>query len=93
VVGLQARPRELDLRRLTLTEVELVGTNAHVCSVDLPRALDLLAARRSRWDDVAPVVLPLDRLVSDGIAPMAEGRGTRVKTLVDPWATEARARA
>jgi (R,R)-butanediol dehydrogenase/meso-butanediol dehydrogenase/diacetyl reductase len=92
VVGLEADPVPLDLRRLTLTEIELIGTNAHVCAVDLPEALRLLAGRGTRWTDVAPHLLPLAELVPAGIRPMAEGRGARVKTLIDPWATSARAR-
>ena len=92
VVGLQSEPVPIDLRRLTLAEVELIGTNAHVCDVDLPEALRLLAARGSGWTDVAPALLPLGDLVPDGIRPMAEGRGARVKTLIDPWADGARAR-
>jgi len=85
-VGVQARQRPVDLRRLTLQEVELIGTNAHVCGDDLPEALRLLAARGSAWADVAPTVLPLSELVSDGLGPMTEGRSTRIKTLIDPWA-------
>jgi (R,R)-butanediol dehydrogenase/meso-butanediol dehydrogenase/diacetyl reductase len=92
VVGLQSEPVPIDLRRLTLTEVELIGTNAHVCDVDLPEALRLLAERGNGWTDVAPALLPLADLVPEGIRPMAEGRGARVKTLIDPWADGARAR-
>jgi (R,R)-butanediol dehydrogenase/meso-butanediol dehydrogenase/diacetyl reductase len=91
-VGLQADTRELDARRLTLTEIEFIGTNAHVCSADLPEALRLLAARGTPWNDVAPIMLPLDELVPDGVRPMAEGRATRVKTLIDPWADAPRER-
>jgi (R,R)-butanediol dehydrogenase/meso-butanediol dehydrogenase/diacetyl reductase len=93
VVGLQAEPQPVDLRRLTLTEVEFIGTNAHVCGADLPEALRLLGARGGRWADVAPAILPLEELVPEGIRPMAEGRGTRVKTLIDPWSTSARKRS
>ena len=92
VVGLQERPFELDFRRLTLSEVELIGTNAHVCGADLPEALRLLANRGGRWTDVAPTMIPLDRLVDDGVRPMADGRATRIKTLIDPWADAARER-
>jgi (R,R)-butanediol dehydrogenase/meso-butanediol dehydrogenase/diacetyl reductase len=42
---------------------------------------------------VAPTVIPLSELVSDGLQPMAEGRSTRIKTLVDPWASASRRRA
>jgi threonine dehydrogenase-like Zn-dependent dehydrogenase len=91
-VGVQAGERPIDLRRLTLQEVELVGTNAHVCDDDLPEALRLLAVRGSTWADVAPSVVPLSKLVSDGLEPMADGRSTRIKTLVDPWADGPRQR-
>lgn len=90
VVGLQERSVDVDLRDLTLREIDVVGTNAHVCDSDLPHALGLLAARASPWSDVAPVALALADLVDDGLAPLAGGRGTRIKTLVDPWAEATR---
>jgi (R,R)-butanediol dehydrogenase / meso-butanediol dehydrogenase / diacetyl reductase len=93
VVGLQAEPRLVDLRSVTLREIELIGTNAHVCGDDLPEALRLLARRGSDWSDVAPTVIPLSLLVSDGLQPMAEGHSARIKTLVDPWASAPRKRA
>ncbi|MGH3664479.1 MAG: hypothetical protein ACRDU8_00040, partial [Egibacteraceae bacterium] len=85
-VGLQPGVTELELRPFSLREYELVGTNAHVCDEDVPEALRLLAARGEPWHDVAPVALSLDRLVPDGLVPLAEGRSRRIKTLVDPWA-------
>lgn len=93
VIGLQSAPRPVDLRRLTLSEVEYIGTNAHVCDHDLPEALNLLAQRGSTWSDVAPIVLPLEELVNGALEPMAEGRSASVKTLVDPWAAGRRERA
>ncbi len=89
-VGLQARLHQVDLRRITLTEVELIGTNAHVCTVDLPEAVGLLARRVEGWEDVAPIALPLDDLVEEGLIPMVEGRRSRIKTLLDPWADTVR---
>ncbi|CAN5736064.1 2,3-butanediol dehydrogenase [soil metagenome] len=89
-VGLHERPRELDLRPLTLREHEVIGTNAHVCQDDLPEAMRLLAEHTGDWRDVAPRALSLDRLVEDALVPLAEGRSLRIKTLIDPWATEAR---
>jgi (R,R)-butanediol dehydrogenase/meso-butanediol dehydrogenase/diacetyl reductase len=90
-LGLPHAPREVDLRDLALAEQEIVGTNALVFRDDLPEALRLLATRRESWSDVAPMALPLDELVAEGLVPLAEGRTTRIKTLVDPWAGEARA--
>jgi (R,R)-butanediol dehydrogenase/meso-butanediol dehydrogenase/diacetyl reductase len=93
MVGMQAAPAELDLRDLALREIEMIGTNAHVCDADLPHALGLLAARTAPWSDVAPVALALDDVVSEGLEPLAAGRSQRVKTLVDPWTPATRATA
>lgn len=90
MVGLQHHPVQIDAREMSLREVELIGTNAHVCADDLPEALRLLAARRGGWRDVAPVALSLDDLVEEGLRPLAERRSTRIKTLIDPWATHTR---
>jgi (R,R)-butanediol dehydrogenase / meso-butanediol dehydrogenase / diacetyl reductase len=82
IVGLQAAPRELDLLAFTVREVDLVTTLAHVCDVDLPDSLELLAS-----SDVADVVIdrviPLDDLVEEGIRPLAEGTA-RGKIVVAP---------
>jgi (R,R)-butanediol dehydrogenase / meso-butanediol dehydrogenase / diacetyl reductase len=90
MVGLQHRPVQIDAREVSLREVELIGTNAHVCGLDLPEALRLLASRSAGWDDVAPVALPLEKLVTEGLRPLAERRSTRIKTLIDPWTTDTR---
>ncbi len=92
LVGLHDDPRTLDLRRVTAGEVDLVGTKAHACGADLPEALRLLGSRSGRWTDVAPALLPLERLVEDGILAMAERRSGCVKTLIDPWAAASRGR-
>jgi len=82
LVGLQSEPRELDLLSLTVREVELVTTLAHVCDVDLPESLALLAST-----DVADVVvdrvIPLAELVDQGIRPLADG-SARGKIVVAP---------
>ena len=90
LTGLQERPRDIDLRRVTLREVELIGTNAHVCGVDLPEAVRLLACRVGGWGDVAPTAFPLADLVKEGLAPIAMRQADRIKTLIDPWASEPR---
>jgi (R,R)-butanediol dehydrogenase / meso-butanediol dehydrogenase / diacetyl reductase len=82
LVGLQSAPRELDLLAFAVREVDLATTLAHVCAVDLPEALELLATA-----DIADVVLDrvisLERLVEDGILPLAE-RTARGKIVVNP---------
>jgi len=82
IVGLQSAPRELDLLSLTVREVELTTTLAHVCDVDLPEALALL-----EHSELAPAVtdrvIGLDELVPEGIEPLAEGTA-RAKIVVAP---------
>src|SRR5260221_6426662 len=73
LVGLQEAPCALDLRAMVLREIELLCSNGHVCDVDLPAALTLLAttdlARK-----VVDQVIALDALVEDGLLPLAEHR-------------------
>ena len=82
IVGLQAAPRNLDLLDLTVREVELSTTMAHVCDVDLPEALSLLAAT-DLADTVIDRVIDLDDLVEHGIKPLAQGSAAG-KILVAP---------
>lgn len=72
LVGLQAAPRELDLLALTLREVSLETTVAHVCAVDLPAALELLATQPLAGHVLGPVIA-LEELVEAGIRPLADG--------------------
>lgn len=90
MVGLQHGPCTVDVRDVSLREVEMIGTNAHQCALDLPEALRLLASRPGGWTDVAPVALSLDELVDEGLRPLAERRSTRIKTLIDPWTPHTR---
>jgi (R,R)-butanediol dehydrogenase/meso-butanediol dehydrogenase/diacetyl reductase len=85
LVGIQSDSTEVEFRRITLEEVELIGTNAHAFALDFPEALRLLASRADGWADIAPVAVPLDKLVDDGLVPIVEGRARRIKTLIDPW--------
>lgn len=89
-VGVQKLPPALDMRRVTLDELELIGTVAHAVREDFPEALRLIAARSEGWADVAPEALPLELLLDEGIRPLAEGSSARVKTLFDPSARERR---
>ena len=82
LVGLHGAPRELDLTGMIVREVDIFTTVAHVCDVDIPAALQLLAAT-----DVAAVTagarIPLESLVEDGLRPLAERRAPG-KILVTP---------
>ncbi|HEY5332122.1 MAG TPA: alcohol dehydrogenase catalytic domain-containing protein [Solirubrobacterales bacterium] len=84
-VGVQKEPSSLDWRGLTLGEMQVIGTVAHVCAVDLPASLAGLARRSEGWSLLAPTAIPLTAIVEDGLRPLAEGRAERIKTLIDPW--------
>jgi threonine dehydrogenase-like Zn-dependent dehydrogenase len=90
LVGLQERPAALDLRRVTITELELIGTNAMNREPDFADALQLVASRAEGWSDIAPTAWPLDELVTAGLDRLAAGEAKAVKVLVDPWAERAR---
>ena len=66
LVGLHEHPREIDVRRVTLGEIDLLGTNAHVCDVDLPEAVRVLATRPGGWADIAPTAFPLELAARGG---------------------------
>lgn len=83
MVGIQSGHGSIDYRSLSLIEHEVIGTNGHVARQDFPRALNMLASGGA-WSDIAPDVLPLDLVMSDGLVPMIEKRATRIKTLFDP---------
>jgi threonine dehydrogenase-like Zn-dependent dehydrogenase len=82
LVGLQTARRETDLFSISVKEVELVGTLAHVCDEDLPGALEALG-RRALAGIVVERTLSLDELVPAGIVHLAERTATG-KYLVDP---------
>jgi (R,R)-butanediol dehydrogenase/meso-butanediol dehydrogenase/diacetyl reductase len=82
IVGMQAAPRELDLVALNVREIEIGSTLAHVCGVDLPESLEILAASNLA-ETVLDRVIPLDALVDEGIRPLVE-HTARGKIVVDP---------
>jgi (R,R)-butanediol dehydrogenase/meso-butanediol dehydrogenase/diacetyl reductase len=73
LVGLHDHPRTLDLLDLTLREVELTTTLAHVCAEDLPDAVALLASS-DLAARVVDRVIDLADVVEEGLVPLAEGR-------------------
>lgn len=88
-VGIQKAPLEVLVSEWTMREYTIVGTVAHVYADDLPEAVRLLGTRPD-WSDVAGEVIPLEALVTDGIQPLVDGTARQIKTLIDPWATDAR---
>src|SRR3954447_1406843 len=84
IVVLQAAPVALDLFDVAMRVIEITSSLAHVCADDLPAALEILA-RTDLADTMLDRVIPLDRLVADGLSALAERRATG-KILVDPRA-------
>jgi threonine dehydrogenase-like Zn-dependent dehydrogenase len=82
LVGLHGAPRELDLTRTILREVDIVTTVAHVCDSDIPAALELLAETNVAAVTAGPRI-PLEELVDEGLRPLAERRAPG-KILVTP---------
>jgi (R,R)-butanediol dehydrogenase / meso-butanediol dehydrogenase / diacetyl reductase len=78
LVGLHNGDMALDYRTTSLIEHELIGTNGLVAATDLPKALELLASGKGAFSQIAPDVVPLSQVVQQGLAPLAEGRATRV---------------
>jgi (R,R)-butanediol dehydrogenase/meso-butanediol dehydrogenase/diacetyl reductase len=86
IVGLQSAPVPLDLFDVAMREVEITSALAHVCADDLPVALEILT-RTDLADNILDRVIPLDRLVDDGLRVLAERRAAG-KILVDPTSKE-----
>jgi threonine dehydrogenase-like Zn-dependent dehydrogenase len=84
LVGLHGAPREIDLTRTILREVDIITTVAHVCDSDLPAALALLAETNVAAVTAGPRI-PLEALVEEGLRPLAERRAPG-KILVLPGA-------
>ena len=89
-VGIAKHAIAIDARRVTTKELEIIGTNALIGREDVPEAARLLALDPAAWQEVAPVAIPLDRIVEDGIVPMLDGRAAQIKLIVDPWTRTAR---
>lgn len=88
-VGIQKTPLEVQISDLTMRELTIVGTVAHVYASDLPEAVRLLGTRPD-WSDIASEVIPLEALVTEGIDPLVDATSRQIKTLIDPWATSTR---
>lgn len=86
LVGLSKGEVAFNAVDLILREIDLATTVAHVCDVNLPAALDLLA-QRDLAGLLVEAVVPLDRVVQDALGPMVDG-SARGKFLVDTQAGE-----
>ncbi len=83
-IGLQKTPATLDLHDLSITERELVGTNAHRFVDSFELAARLIGGREEGWSDFASELLPLEDLTTRVLPEMANGTSARIKHLFDP---------
>jgi (R,R)-butanediol dehydrogenase/meso-butanediol dehydrogenase/diacetyl reductase len=81
VVGLQSLPVELDMLSVTLREIDVITSLAHVCDVDLPEAITMLADNEFGRHVIAAVI-PLEAVVDAGLRPLASGQANG-KIVVD----------
>jgi threonine dehydrogenase-like Zn-dependent dehydrogenase len=82
IVGLQKEPVPFDFFDLVMREVEVTTAMAHVVADDLPEAIDILT-RTPLAEQVLDRVIPLERVVEEGLVPLAERRA-KGKIVVDP---------
>ena len=73
IVGLQAAPVPVDLFSVSVREVDVHGTLAHVCGEDLAEAVSVLAGT-GLAKTVLGDVIALGDLVEAGLRPLAERR-------------------
>jgi (R,R)-butanediol dehydrogenase/meso-butanediol dehydrogenase/diacetyl reductase len=81
IVGLQAAPLPVDLFAVSVREIDVHGTLAHVCGDDLGEAVAVLAGTRLA-KTVLGDVIALSDLVEAGLRPLAE-RKAHGKIVVD----------
>ena len=81
IVGLQSAPQPVDLFAVSVREVDIHGTLAHVCGEDLAEAVAVLAGTQLA-QTVLGEVIPLGDLVEAGLRPLAE-RKAHGKIVVD----------
>jgi (R,R)-butanediol dehydrogenase / meso-butanediol dehydrogenase / diacetyl reductase len=84
LVGLQYAPPTVDFVSLTLNEVELLTSQAHVCATDLPEAVQMLSSLPIS-EHVVDRVVDLERVVEDGFQATVDGEvHGKVVVRVDP---------
>lgn len=92
MIGLQPGVSQVDTRPWVLRELDVLGSQAHTIEEDMADAMRMLAgAGPATWSAYAPTVLPLDRLVDEGLqSPAAPKTQAGGKVLFDPRTPAAR---
>ena len=73
LVGIPKSPPIVDTADVTLRELELIGTVAHICDQNLPEALQILTSTPS-LGAVVDRVIDLDDVVTHGLEPLRRGQ-------------------
>jgi (R,R)-butanediol dehydrogenase/meso-butanediol dehydrogenase/diacetyl reductase len=93
VLGLPNRPVPVDIRRAVVNEIDVVTSSAHVCRLDVPAAIELLA-RREIDATIVAAVIALDDLVEQGLEPLTAGSaGGKILVAIGPEAAADSSRA
>jgi (R,R)-butanediol dehydrogenase/meso-butanediol dehydrogenase/diacetyl reductase len=82
LVGIPKTDTPVNTADVTLRELTLIGTVAHICDTNLPEALNILTDH-PQLSTVVDRVIDLDQLVGDGLEPLANGEVVG-KVLVRP---------
>lgn len=89
VVGHQPEPVVTEFKLVSLGELDVLGTQAHVFADDFPAAVAMIAEDPAPWRTMAPEVFPLDQVVP-ALESMASGTASQSKLLFDPAISETR---
>lgn len=84
VVGISARPSEIDTLDLAVRELQMIGVMSHVWDEDFAAAVRLLERGALRADDVVALRLPLEDAVERGFTSVGRSDIAGVKVLVSP---------
>jgi threonine dehydrogenase-like Zn-dependent dehydrogenase len=74
-VGIPVTPVRLVLDTAIVQEKDIITTNGQVCTIDLPKALELLSTT-DLARHIGYRVISLDALVEEGLVPLIEHRAT-----------------
>jgi len=72
-VGIPREPVALPIAELVLQEKEVIASNGHICPLDMPAALNLLATT-DLATRVGITLISLETLVAEGLLPLVEHR-------------------
>lgn len=84
LVGIPTGPSNFNFTAVVTTEKEIIGSLSHVYDEDFWAAIRMLADDRIEVEPLISDRIPLDDLVTRGLARLGEGRADVLKILVQP---------